>query len=155
MKINFTLNGVAVADDVHPGMTLMDYLREKNCYSVKHGCDHGECGACTVIINGKAINSCLVMIHSVEGATVETMEGLMEYGKVTPLQQSFIDHGAIQCGYCTPAMVMTAEALLRVKPEPSEDEVRDAMSGVLCRCTGYFKPVEAVVNFAKKEGEGK
>jgi len=155
MIVTFTLNKQVVSDDIHPGMTLLDYLREKNLYSVKHGCDHGECGSCTVILNGKAVNGCLVMIHSVEGCEVETMEGLMEYGKITPLQQSFIDHGAIQCGYCTPAMVMTAEALLRNNPDPKESEVRDAMSGVLCRCTGYFKPVEAVLTFSKKGGISK
>jgi len=151
VQVTFKLNNQTITDTVHPGMTLLDYLREKNYYSVKHGCDHGECGACSVLVDGKALNACLVLVHWVEGKSVETLEGMMHYGEITPLQQAFIDHGAIQCGFCTPAMVITSEALLRENPNPTEADVRDAMSGVLCRCTGYFKPVEAVVKFAKKE----
>jgi len=153
MTISFSLNGKPVTAELDPRLSLMDYLREIGLYSVKHGCDHGECGSCTVLLDGIAVNSCLIMLHAVDGRTVETLEGLMNYGEITPLQQSFIDHGAIQCGYCTPAQVLTAEALLRGNPEPSEAQVRDAMSGVLCRCTGYFKPVEAVLGFGNKEGD--
>lgn len=137
MKVSFRLNGKSVKPEVLPGLTLLEFLRANGIFSVKHGCDHGECGACAVLMNGKTQNACLILMHTVDGKEVETLEGLS-------LQQRFLEEGAIQCGYCTPGMILSAEALLRENRNPTEDEIRDALAGNLCRCTGYIKPVEAV-----------
>ena len=144
MQVNFTLNKKPVEAQCKPGETLFDYLRSHDIYSVKNGCDHGECGACTVLINGEAVNSCLVLVGTLGGKEVETLESLGNKSELHPLQKSFIEEGAIQCGYCTPGMIMAAEALLRKNAKPGEEEIRDALAGVLCRCTGYVKPVKAV-----------
>jgi aerobic-type carbon monoxide dehydrogenase small subunit (CoxS/CutS family) len=144
VNVCFTLNGKRVAAEIAAGETLLDFLRARGVYSVKRGCDHGECGTCTVLIDGKAVNACLILMFTIAGKTVETVEGLTPRDKLHPLQQRFLDAGAIQCGYCTPGMLLAAEALLREHPDPSPAEIRDALSGVLCRCTGYVKPVEAV-----------
>jgi carbon-monoxide dehydrogenase small subunit len=115
----------------------------------KHGCGLGDCGACTVILDGKAVNSCLVLAIQANGSEVLTIEGLAEKGKLHPLQQAFVDKGAIQCGFCTPGMILSAKALLEEKPNPTELEIRTALSGNLCRCTGYQKIVEAIDDAAK------
>ena len=144
MKVAFTLNNKNITADFQPGETLFDYLRNQEIYSVKNGCDQGECGSCTVLIEGKAMNSCLVLGCTLENKKVETLESMGTMSNLHPLQQRFLDHGAVQCGYCTPGMIVAAEALLREHPDPSEEQIRDALAGVLCRCTGYVKPVKAV-----------
>lgn len=139
-----------------PGETLLSALRREGYYGAKHGCENGECGACAVLFDGKPVNSCLVLAAQAEGHTIQTIESLgahPEQGwKLTaglhPIQQAFVETGAIQCGYCTPAQVLAAKELLERNPNPSEGEVREALSGVLCRCTGYLKPVQAVLRAA-------
>ena len=145
MKIKFTLNNKPVETEVNPGQTLLEYLRENKVFSVKHGCDNGECGACTVIINGKAQNSCLMLMHTVQNCIIETVESFKENSKLKELQDAFLDEGAVQCGYCSPGMLLSIDALLREVPNPTEDEVKDALAGNLCRCTGYVKPIKAVL----------
>lgn len=155
--LHFYLNGVAVDLDVDPEMTLLDVLREKlGVFSVKHGCETGECGACAVLFDGKPVNSCVMLALQADGHRVETLEAAGEHPEhgwaetegLDPLQQAFVETGAIQCGFCTPAMILAARALLEDHPDPSEEMVRDALSNVLCRCTGYKKPVEAVLRAA-------
>ena len=147
----FTLNGESRAFTVEPQETLLHVLRERaHLTGAKKGCDLGECGACTVIMDGRAVNSCCVFAIEADGSTVETIEGIGTADEPHPLQQAFIDAGAIQCGYCTPGMVLTTIALLNVNPNPSEEEIRVALSGNLCRCTGYEKIVEAVRLSAKR-----
>jgi aerobic-type carbon monoxide dehydrogenase small subunit (CoxS/CutS family) len=153
MKTEFTLNGAPCQAEVEPGVVLLDYLRSQGLMSVKHGCEDGECGACTVLLDGVAVNACLLLVAQVHGRSVETTEVLGSHGDLHPLQDSFLEEGAVQCGYCTPAMLLAAEALLRQKPHPTEPEIRDALSGVLCRCTGYVKPVRAILNAAQQKKE--
>ncbi len=145
MKSEFSLNGRPVIAQFNPGQNLLEYLRTTTIKSVKYGCDHGECGSCTVLIDGKAFNACLVLMHTTRGKNIETVENLDSHGKLHPLQEKFITAGAIQCGYCTPGMLMALEALQREYPDPDEDQIRDTLAGNLCRCTGYVKPVEAVL----------
>ncbi len=145
MTIEFKLNDIPVKLEAEPGENLLEILRKMGLMSVKHGCDHGECGACTVLINDKALNACLVLAHSVNGKTVETVEKFSDHEQLHPLQERFIKSGAIQCGFCTPAMILTLEALQREKADPTEADVRDALAGIYCRCTGYVKPVEAAL----------
>jgi len=155
MLIKFQLNSVPVEAECEPGMTLFEYLRQQGFYSVKYGCDHGECGACAVLVEGKAMNSCLILMHAVAGKSLETVEGLADNRAETAIQTAFLDEGAVQCGYCTPGMIIAIEALLRERPEFDEDDVRDALAGNLCRCTGYVKPVIAVMNLQDRGGQGK
>lgn len=150
-KINFNLNGEDVSVEAEFSETLLHVLRERLLItSVKHSCVKGECGACTVIINGKAMNACLVLASTVEGKTVETLEGLGDAGHLHPIQEAFKEIGAFQCGFCTPGFIMSAKALLDQNPNPTRDEVKEAMSGNLCRCTGYVKPIEGVLIAAAK-----
>ena len=144
MKIQFTLNNKVIKTEVQPGQTLLEYLRENNIYSVKYGCDNGECGACTVIVNGKTQNSCLMLMHTVNNCKIETVESFSDHKNLHSLQKSFLDEGAVQCGYCSPGMILSAESLNREKTNPNEDEIKDALAGNLCRCTGYVKPIKAV-----------
>jgi len=144
MKINFTLNNKSVTADILPGQTLLEYLRKNKIYSVKYGCDNGECGSCTVLVNGKAQNSCLMLMHTVNNCKIETVESFSDHKTLHPLQKSFLDEGAVQCGYCSPGMILSSEALLRYNNNPNEDEIKDALAGNLCRCTAYVKPIKAV-----------
>ena len=151
-KIELMLNGQRRSFSVETEETLLHVLREKaGLTGTKKGCDLGECGACTVIMNGYAVNSCCVFAVEADGGTVETIESIGAPEHLHPLQQAFIDAGAIQCGFCTPGMIMSAKALLDRNPHPTEDEIRTALSGNLCRCTGYKKIVEAV-QAAAEEG---
>jgi len=143
MTTTFTLNGTPHTADTPPGRTLLVYLRSIGLAGAKHGCETGECGACTVLLDDRTVNSCMVLVATLEGRRVETIESLGAHGDLHPLQEAFLDEGAAQCGYCTPAMILALEALRRRNPAPDENEVRDALSGVLCRCTGYVKPVKA------------
>jgi aerobic carbon-monoxide dehydrogenase small subunit len=149
-QVRMKVNGEEVEGWVEPRRTLLDFLREDlDLTGTKKGCDHGNCGACTVLMDGKPINSCLVLAVEAEGSDILTIEGLAEGSKLHPLQEAFIEHGAVQCGYCTPGMILSAKALLDENPRPTEEEVRVAISGNLCRCTGYKKIVEAILSQAK------
>ena len=147
MTVSFTLNGKSTTVDVPLGMSLFDFLRGSGIFSVKFGSDKGEAGCDTVLINGRAFNASLVLIHSVAGKAVETLESLVEDGKLHPLQQSFLDAGAMQSGYTAPGMIMSIIALLRENPYPTEEDIRDALAGNLDRETGYVKPVQAVMDY--------
>ena len=154
-EISCTLNGAVRRLTVRPNMTLLDLLREEiGLTGTKRGCDVGECGACTVLLDGRAVNSCLVLAPQVDGREVVTVEGLAPLGRLVPLQESFIDHGAVQCGFCTPGMLMSAKDLLDHTAAPAEKEIREAIAGNLCRCTGYQQIVEAIEDAARRKNEG-
>jgi len=143
--ISLTVNGKIHELAVEPNMTLLDLLRRQlGLTGTKKGCDAGDCGSCTVILDGKPVNSCLVLAVQANGRDVITIEGVQTDEGLHPLQQAFVEHGAIQCGFCTPGMILSAKALLDKNPAPSEGEIRTALSGNLCRCTGYQKIVEAI-----------
>ncbi len=145
MKLEFILNDKPVSLEVEPDMTLLDLLRERlQMTGTKRSCGVGECGACTVIVDGEPVNACLYLAGQLPGRWVYTVEGLSKDGKLSALQQAFLDHHAVQCGFCTPGMLMSAKALLLKNPHPTEAEIRRALSGNLCRCTGYEAIVEAV-----------
>jgi len=144
MKVNLIINGASHLTDVAPGETLLELLRREGYKSVKKGCGTGDCGACAVLLNGRAVNSCLVLAAKADGAEVKTLEGISDGDSLHPVQQAFLDCGAVQCGYCTPAMVLTTIDFLSRNPDPTDNEIRAAISGNLCRCTGYEKQVEAI-----------
>jgi aerobic-type carbon monoxide dehydrogenase small subunit (CoxS/CutS family) len=144
-RITVTVNGEVIEYDVEARRLLVHFLRDDLDLTGTHvGCDTGNCGACSVLYNGQLAKSCMLLAIQADGATVETVESLARDGELTPLQQSFSDHHALQCGYCTPGMLMSATALLRENPNPSEDEIRKAIQGNICRCTGYVNIVEAI-----------
>jgi carbon-monoxide dehydrogenase small subunit len=145
MLVALTVNGEARRADVPSAATLVELLREHlGLTGTKVGCGHGECGACTVLLDGEPVNSCLVFAAQCDGREVTTIEGLSRDGELDRIQNAFADAGAVQCGFCTPGMIMSAAALLASNPAPSRDEVEEAISGNLCRCTGYVKIVDAV-----------
>jgi len=147
MKIR--VNGQDYEITVEPARTLLDVLRyELGLTGTKEGCGTGSCGSCTVLVDGEAINSCLVFAVEVEGKEITTIEGLSQKKKLHPLQQAFIDEGAVQCGFCTPGVILTAKALLDSNPHPAESQIRQAIAGNLCRCTGYDKIVRAIMRAA-------
>jgi len=156
MNIKLQVNDQSIEAEVQPGDSLLKVLRANGYFGVKHGCETGECGACAVLIDGKPTNSCVLLAAQAEGHTIKTIEALGEHPEqgwrttpgLHPLQQAFVETGAIQCGYCTPAQILAAQTLLENNPDPTEAEVREALSGVLCRCTGYLKPVQAVLRAA-------
>lgn len=149
--ISFRLNMEVIEVAVSPSETLLDVLREKlHLTGTKRGCGKGECGACTIIFNGKAVNACLVPAMRAKGADIQTIEGVGGPDGLHPLQQSFIDKGAVQCGFCTPGMIMSGKALLDKNKSPSKDQIREAVGGNICRCTGYIKIEEAVEEAAFK-----
>ena len=151
ITISFKLNEEPIQVSVPPHWTLLRLLREKlGLTGTKEGCGIGECGACTVLLDGAPVHSCLVLAPKVEGREVETIEGLGSRESLHPLQQSFIDHGAVQCGFCIPGVLMSSKALLRANAHPTRDEVKEAISGHLCRCTGYHQIVEAVEAASKE-----
>ena len=152
VTVSFTLNGKPQELDVPPNMTLLHLLREEiGLTGSKRGCDVGECGACTVLLDGRAVNSCLVLAPQVAGREVVTVEGLAPLGTLRPLQEAFLDHGAVQCGFCTPGMLMSAKDLLDHTAQPTEKEIREAIGGNLCRCTGYQQIVEAIEDAAQRK----
>ncbi len=143
--VEFTLNGEFVSCDVDNHVTLLKLLREDfDMTGAKEGCGAGECGACTIIMDGLPVNGCLVLAPEAHGREILTIEGLEQDGELHPLQVSFIENAALQCGYCTPGMILTAKALLDENPNPTELEIKEGMAGNLCRCTGYKKIVEAI-----------
>src|SRR5512136_2764918 len=168
MNLQLTINSEVKTFEISPKDRLLDVLRRNGYFGVKHGCDDGSCGACAVLIDGAPVNSCTLLAAQIQGKSVTTIEGFgytfdqpdagPTHGwtgnvPLHPLQRAFVETGAIQCGYCTPAMILAAKSLLDRNGNPSEAEVREALSGVLCRCTGYVKPVEAVLNVVRREGE--
>ena len=144
-RINLTINGSAEQVDVASNLTLLQMLREKLAMTgTKNGCMAGECGACTVMLNGEPVNSCMVLAVECDGAEVLTVEGLAKDGVLDPIQETIINQGGVQCGFCTPGILISARALLNRKPAPSESDIREALVGNLCRCTGYLRIIEAV-----------
>ncbi|HEY77577.1 MAG TPA: (2Fe-2S)-binding protein [Dehalococcoidia bacterium] len=152
-QVRLTVNGKAYGLDVQPGKTLLELIREDlGLTGTKEGCGLGECGACTVIMDGKTVNSCLVLAAEADGKQITTIEGLADGDRLHPVQQAFIDHGGLQCGFCTPGMIMSAKALLDENQNPSDEEIRKGISGNLCRCTGYTKIIESIKAAAGNAG---
>jgi len=144
-SISLKLNGHLYALEVEAKDLLVDVIREKaGLMGTKEGCGTGECGACTVLLDGEAVNSCLCLAIAMEGKEIVTVEGLGDPSNLHPLQQAFIDNGAVQCGFCIPGLLMSAEALLRKNPNPTEQEIREGIAGNICRCTGYLKIVQSI-----------
>ena len=150
--LSCNINGEEIHSEIPSDMRLIDFLREEmNLTGVKEGCSEGECGACTVLFNGDPVNSCIMLAIQAEGAEITTIEGIAKDGKLSDLQQAFIDHGAVQCGFCTPGMILAAQALLDKNPHPAEAEIRHAISGNLCRCTGYQAIVDAILAVSQRK----
>ena len=152
--LHTTINGEAITAEVDPSISLAQFLRD-NLYltGTKIGCGKGECGACTIIMDGKSVTSCIIPVLRAEGAVIQTIEGVAKNGKLHPLQEEFINQGAVQCGFCTPGMIMSAKALLDENPEPKKEEIREALGGNICRCTGYVnieRAVEAAAQHIQK-----
>lgn len=155
-KIKLNVNGKTYSVEIEEDMRLIDVLRNKlGLLGAKEGCGEGECGACTVIMDGETVASCLVMAFQAEGKQITTIEGLGDEKKLHPIQQAFLDEGAVQCGFCIPGMVLSAKALLDKNPSPNRSEIKEAISGNLCRCTGYNKIINAVEKAAKDLRGGK
>ncbi len=145
-EIKLTVNGEPYGLSIKPNTLLVDLLRkELRLTGTKTSCQSGSCGACTVILNGKTVKSCSILALQADGKEITTIEGLADGDRIHPVQQAFIDHFAIQCGFCTPGMILSAKALLDENPDPAEDEVKQALRGNLCRCTGYVKIIDAVL----------
>ena len=154
MKIEFILNGKKQVIQVNPANRLLDILREDfGLTSVKEGCGEGECGACVVLMDGKAVNSCLIPVGNIEGHHIVTMEGFRKTEKYKVIEESFLKAGSVQCGFCMPGIVISTESLLREHPQPNDDEIKDALSGNLCRCTGYNMIFEGI-KLAAERGNG-
>jgi carbon-monoxide dehydrogenase small subunit len=149
--MKFDINGTIYEEEVDHRRTLLEVLRENfGLLGTHKGCDEGQCGACTVLVEGKAVNSCLVLAASVQGKRIMTIEGLAQGEKLHPIQEAFVETGAIQCGFCTPGMIMITKAFLDKNPDPTEEEAKRAISGNLCRCTGYYQIIDAVMKAAVK-----
>ena len=153
-SITFTINGARERLDVPSNMTLLQMLRDRLALTgTKNGCEAGECGACTVLVDGEPVNSCMMLAVEVDGRGVLTVEGLAPEGELSPLQGAFIEHNAVQCGFCTPGMLISAHALLRRNPHPTEQDIKEALVGNLCRCTGYVRIVDAIEDVAQRASE--
>ena len=151
MEVSMTVNGTSYTNDVEPRTLLVHYLRENLRLTGTHvGCDTSSCGACTIVVNGEAVKSCTLLAVQCEGAEIKTIEGMATNGKLHPIQESFREKHGLQCGFCTPGMIMTSWQLLERNPNPSEDEIRHALEGNFCRCTGYHNIVNAVQDAATK-----
>lgn len=154
-RITLIINGEYEQVDVPGHLTLLQMLREKLALTgTKNGCNAGECGACTVLLNGEPVNSCMILAVECDGAQVVTVEGLAHDGVLDPIQDAIINHGGVQCGFCTPGILISSKALLKRVPDPSEDEIREALVGNLCRCTGYLRIIDAVRDAARRQREG-
>ena len=154
MHIQCTLNAKNESFEIHPGTLLSELLREQGLFSVKHSCEQGDSGCDAVLVDGRLVNSSITLAAQAHGRTILTVEGIGHPECLHPIQQSFVDCGAIQCGYCSPAMILSAYALFQENPEPDDAAIRDSLSGILCRCTGYAKPVEAIQVAAQRMKEG-
>ncbi len=155
LMIKVTVNDRLYELQVDPELRLVDLLRDElGLTGTKEGCGKGECGACTIIMNGKTVNSCMVLAFQADGSEILTIEGMGDGEELHPIQEAFIRQGAVQCGYCTPGMVLSAKAILDKNPNPSEEEIRKGISGNLCRCTGYQKIVDAIKDAAEVMGGG-
>jgi carbon-monoxide dehydrogenase small subunit len=153
-RVLLRVNGEGHEVLIKSNRTLIDVLRQDlHLTGAKEACGMGACGACTVLVNGKPVHSCITLAEEVEGTEVETIEGLAQGGELHPLQKAFMNYHAFQCGFCTPGMIMTAKALLNRNPQPTEEEVKNAISGNLCRCTGYENIIEAILSAAKEIGK--
>jgi len=153
-KIKFKLNGKEITENIQPTTRLLDLLREKHgLVGVKEGCGEGECGACAVLINNKIVNSCIVPVGTIHGKEITTIEGFSKTKKYEVIKKAFIDEGAVQCGFCTPGMIIATQSLLNINAHPNEEEIREGISGNLCRCTGYNMIVKAIETAAKR-GDG-
>ena len=152
MRINCRINGEKKAFEVSPEESLLNLLRREGFVSVKKGCETGFCGSCTIILNSKLVNSCIVFALRADGAEIPTVEALGFPDKMHPIQEAFVDEGAVQCGYCTPGMLLATKVLLDKKSNPDEEEIKHALDGNLCRCTGYVKIIEAVKTASKQLG---
>lgn len=151
MKIECTVNGQREIIEIEPGETLLEMLRNRlGLTGVKKGCEVGECGACTVLVEDEPVDSCLYLAARVDGKEILTIEGLSQGGKLSKLQQAFIDEGAVQCGFCTPGFILSAHALLKRHPQPTEEEIKQGLAGNLCRCTGYQNIIRAVQKAANE-----
>ncbi len=152
-EITLTVNGKTVPLSIPPWRTLLEVIREDLALTgSKNGCGIGECGACTVIMDGKTVNACLVLAAEADGKSITTIEGLADGEELHPIQQAFVDHGGLQCGFCTPGMIISAKALLEEKPNPNDDEIKRGIAGNLCRCTGYAKIIESIKAAAENMG---
>jgi len=153
IPMELTVNGRAVSLEIPPQMTLLDLLRDRlSLKGAKRSCDLQVCGACTILVDGHAVSSCTYLAYEARGADVLTIEGLADGNTLHPMQQAFIDNGAFQCGFCTPGMILAAKSLLDETPRPSEEKVKEYMEGNICRCTGYRKILEAILDAAGKSG---
>jgi carbon-monoxide dehydrogenase small subunit len=153
-KIHLTVNGEPHDLLVESRQTLVNIIRyELGLTGTKKGCDAGDCGSCTIILNGKPVNSCLILGVEADGSDILTIEGLQKGDELHPIQKAFINHGAVQCGFCTPGMILSAKALLDLSPHPTEEEIKLAISGNLCRCTGYKKIIEAIKSLGEESKE--
>ena len=145
LAVNYTINGQPYEAYIEPNRTLLEVVRDElRLIGAKEGCGTGDCGACTMIVNGRLVTACLMLAPQADGAEITTIEGVAQNGQLHPLQQAFIDKGAVQCGFCIPGMILAGKTLLDSTPDPSEREIREAIAGNLCRCTGYTKIVEAI-----------
>ena len=152
--MRFNVNGMIYEEEIDHRRTLLELLREHlGLLGTHKGCDEGQCGACTVLIDGKAVNSCLVLAACVQGKKITTIEGLAKGENLDPIQEAFVETGAIQCGFCTPGMIMVTKAFLDKNPNPTKEEAKMAISGNLCRCTGYFQIIDAIMKAAEKMGK--
>lgn len=155
MELHLTLNGEKKTLTIQPKDMLLDILRQAGCKSVKRGCGEGTCGACTVLLDGRPVQSCITFAARCEGSVIITVEGLGTPETPHPLQKAFVTHGATQCGFCNPGSLISAKALLDRNPTPTEEQVKEALDGNLCRCTGYVKRIEAVLGAAKEMGKAR
>lgn len=155
MKIELMLNGKDVTWEIAPGQTLLAALRDHRIFSAKRGCETGDCGSCTVLCDDQPVNTCMVPAAAVHGRRLTTLEGLLSDDLMTRLQRAMVEKGGIQCGYCSPGMLISFYALLKENDRPSDEEIRESLTGNLCRCTGYVKPVEAVLAVVKEQNEAR
>lgn len=150
-EISFTINGEKHTEKVKPNKTLVNFIRENlGLTGTNNSCDKGDCGVCTILINGEPTKSCLVLAPEIDGDNITTIEGLQNQKQLNPVQQTFIDHAAAQCGFCTPAFILTAHAFLQETPNPTREEIKHAIDGILCRCTGYKQIIDAIQDAAKQ-----